>query len=106
MAPWTYLSVQAADPRFFDMSGPARVLRNDVDRLALVMAGAIARYYNTRARAEIEIVGLRPWGDLVGQIMTVIEEGGDTQEIKAPITAVDWIAGDRPMTIVRTGFAD
>jgi hypothetical protein len=105
IAPGTAVGVSETNPASLKLNA-ANVLRNDVDRLALVMAGAIARYYQTRARAEIEIAGLRPWGDLIGQILTVIEEGGDTQQIKAPITAVDWIAGDRPQTVIRTGFAD
>jgi len=82
-----------------------RVLRNDVTRLGLVMAGALARYNALRGRAEITIKGLLPWGELVGQVMAVVEDGGDTQMIDAPITAVEWVTGNDPTTIIRTGFA-
>jgi len=82
-----------------------RILRNDVDRLALVMAGAIGRYYSSRLRGEIVIKGLVPWGELLGQILTVIEEAGDTHEVQAPITCVHWSAGDKPQTTISTGFA-
>ena len=89
----------------FTSGDTGRVLRNDVDRLAMVMAGAIARYGSSRLRGTITIKGLVPWGALLGQILTVIEEGGDTHRIEAPITSVAWMVGDKPRTIISTGFA-
>jgi len=92
-----------------EMSGPeGRVLRNDAQRLAGLMAGAIARYAASRARAEIHIRGLLPYGDLVGRILTVIEDAGDIEDIGAPITEVSWSVGkdgSGPRTIIKTGFA-
>jgi len=83
-----------------------RVLRNDVTRMAAVMAGAIARYFNERARATITFRGLLPWAGLLGQILNVVEgSGGDTQSVQAPITGVEWHPGPPPMTIIHTGFA-
>jgi len=82
-----------------------RVLRNDVDRLAAVMAGAIARYFAGRMRGVLVIKGLVPWGPLLGHILTVIEEAGDTHQIQAPITQVAWMGGEKPQTIISTGFA-
>lgn len=88
----------------FKVAGPL-VLRDDTPRLSLLMAGAIARYHKERARAEITIKGLVPWGDLLGQVLTVIDDGGDSQTIQGVITSVDWTGGEHPMTVVRTGFA-
>lgn len=88
-----------------DSGGAGRVLRNDTDRLALVMAGAIARYRNARARASLHLRGLLPWGDLVGQVMSVIQSGGETQRIQAVITSVEWLGGTQPQMMVRTGYA-
>ena len=88
----------------FKIAGPL-TLRDDTARLSLLMAGAIARYHKERARAEITIKGLVPWGELLGQVLTVIDDGGDSQTIQGVITSVDWTGGDRPMTVVRTGFA-
>ncbi len=83
-----------------------RVLRNDADRLAAVMAGAIARYYDARARAEIVVRQHLPWSGLIGQVLTVVDEGGNAHEIQAPITMIDWVVGGpEPVMIVRTGFA-
>lgn len=83
-----------------------RVLRNDASRLAAVMAGAIARYYDARARAEIVVRRHLPWSGLIGQVLTVVDEGGTTHEIQAPITMIDWVVGGpEPVMIVRTGFA-
>jgi len=85
------------------------VLRNDAEKLWPLMAGAMSRYFDERARAEITIAGLKPWGGLVGNILTVIEQAGDRQTIEAPITSVDVIAGRGPedagATVIRTGFA-
>ena len=88
----------------FKIAGPI-TLRDDTPRLSLLMAGAIARYHKERARAEITIKGLVPWGDLLGQVLTVIDDGGDSQTIQGVITSVDWTGGEHPMTVVRTGFA-
>lgn len=89
----------------FKVAGPI-VLRDDTARLSLLMAGAIARYHRERARAEITMEGLVPWGELLGQVLTVIDDGGDSQTIQGVITTVEWTGGDRPRTIVRTGFAE
>jgi hypothetical protein len=49
---------------------------------------------------------LQPWTGLIGQILTVVDEGGGVHEIQAPITMVDFvIGGPEPVMIVRTGFA-
>lgn len=103
LAPHTVTGMDAnGDPRRLSAS---RVLRNDADRLAMVMAGAIARYYRERARAVITVKGLWPWSLLVGQILGVIQEGANTQFISAPITSVEWTLSGEPTTIIRTGFA-
>lgn len=87
-------------------SGPERVLRNDSPRLALLMAGAIARYARPRSRASITLKGIKGWSDLVGQILTIVDDGGDIHDIQAPITSVEVIiAGETPTTIIKTGFA-
>lgn len=81
------------------------ILRNDADRLKLVMAGAISRYFHPRFRAELTLKGLFPYSSLLGQILTVIEEGGDSKTIQAPITAVEYTGGDNPGTVIRAGYA-
>jgi hypothetical protein len=90
-------------------SGPGRILRDDSDKLSAILAGAIARYCDERARAEIRLAGLLPWQDLLGQILTVVEEGdSDSHEIGAPITSIEWHMGidGSPTTTVRAGFAE
>lgn len=81
------------------------IVRNDWARLAARMAGVLARYYQQRARAQIVLRGLHPWGELLGRILTVIDEGGETQTIEAPITSVRWSGGENPTTTISTGFA-
>ena len=81
------------------------IVRNDWARISARMAGALARHYQERARAQIVVRGLLPWGGLLGQILTVIDEGGDSQTIEAPITDIRWMGGDHPTTIISTGFA-
>lgn len=85
------------------------VLRNDADRLAIVAAGALARYVNTRQRTVISMRGIHPWADLVGRILTVVHNGDQVMSIQSAITAIEWVSGggggDDWRTIIRTGFA-
>jgi len=108
LAPDTILDVDPADPTALVSAGPLE-LRNDADRLALVMAGVLARYYATRARAEIHVKGLLPWTGLLGQILETVEEAGAAHQIQAPITSIEWSMpqgpNDSPLTVIRTGFA-
>jgi hypothetical protein len=80
------------------------ILRNDVDRLALVLAGAVTKYINQRLRASLTFRGHMPWGTLVGNILTVIQQGDVIHRIGAPITSVEWKMSP-PMTVIRTGYA-
>ena len=108
VAPDTAIGPDPSDPTALETIGPLE-LRNDADRLALVMAGTIARYYNTRCRAAITVQGCLPWTGLLGQILTVVEEGGAAHQIQAPITSAEWFWPDgpdqAPQTILRTGYA-
>lgn len=113
LAPYTALDCADSDESEFpatqlQLSGPGpRVLRTDAARMAPIMAGAIARYHAERARAEIHIAGLVPWGGLLGQVLEVIEESGTSHTIQAVITEVSWEAGEdsAPSTTIRTGYA-
>ena len=87
------------------------VLRNDAGHMAMILAGALSRYRDARSKAEITYAGLRPYSHWLGQILRVIEAGGDTHDVDAPITAIEWnvpIEGSgksEPTTVIRTGFA-
>lgn len=87
--------------------GEIVTLRNDARYLEFVMAGAIARYHKSRARASITLKGFQSWGGQLGSILTVIDEAGDTEKIEAPITSLHWFHGEGkvPMTIIGAGFA-
>lgn len=108
LAPNTILGIDPDNPRQFLLAEP-QPLRNDVDRLGIVAAGTIARYYASRARAEIVAKGLLPWSGLLGQVLSVVEEAGSTHQMHAVITAVEWQVPDgpdeSPITILRAGFA-
>jgi len=104
LAPYTVLGV--LDNGALKHSTTTSVIRNDAARLAMIMAGAIARYQSDRARAVITIKGLLPWQGLLGQILSVVEDAGDAHIIQSPITSIEWTnSPDGPTTIVRTGFA-
>jgi len=94
----------------FDVDGTpqyeesGRVLRNDVDRLGVLMAGAISRYQVSRYRAEITIKGYLPWSWLCGCMLTVADAGNDL--LAGPVTEVIWMHGEKDaQTIIRAGFA-
>jgi len=104
LAPNTVVGV-ASDGTLKTSGSNGRVLRDDGQRMMMVMAGALARYYVQRARARIVLKGLWPMSELIGQILTVVEEGNDSTTIHAPITSVEWIIGDSQQTVIKTGFA-
>ncbi len=86
--------------------GGGRVLRDDTPRMALIMAGALARYFSERTRATIVLRGLWSLGGLVGQILRVLQAGVDTQFIESPITSISWqVRGREPTTTIRAGYA-
>ncbi|OHB78415.1 MAG: hypothetical protein A2V98_14330 [Planctomycetes bacterium RBG_16_64_12] len=109
LGPRTVLGLTDAGHFVVDPDG--MVLRNDKDRLALVMAGAIARYQCARSRASITVEGLLPWAPLVGRILTVVENDGESQGVEAPVTSITWSIPESaesggPRTTIKTGFAD
>jgi hypothetical protein len=101
-------------------TGAATVIRNDASRLYLTMAGAVARYAQQRARAEVVVEGLENHATMIGKILTVVEAGtSDAVQINAPVTGVEWSlgggagtsargrsSGARPYTVLRAGFAN
>lgn len=91
------------DRKLIQSPGQAEI-RNDAGQLEAVMAGAIARYSEERARAEVVVQGLWPYAGVLGQILDVIEEAADTQFIDAPVTEIEWNFSN-VTTIIRTGFA-
>jgi hypothetical protein len=109
LAPGTFLDVDKDGHPILspssDYGGAGTIVRNDWARLEAKMSGALARYFQERSRAQITVRGLRPWSGLLGQILTVIDEGGSAQTIEAPITNIRWTNGDNPTTIISTGFA-
>lgn len=104
MAPNTVFDVDQESGVLRRSSTETIELRNDIDKLAIVMAAAINRYNLYRSRVTIVTEGLYPYGGLIGQILNVIDSGGATQFIRAPVTGIDWdFSGDRPMTIIHAG---
>ena len=107
LAPHTVVGTDPATGDLVTSGSYARVLREDIERLHLVMAGAIARHQRARARAEITAEGLLPWGNLLGYVLQAVEEAGDTHTIQAPLTCVEWRMDEdgNGTTVIRTGFA-
>jgi len=104
LAPQTVLMLNPAGQLVRSGDQP-RILRDDSPRLAMLMAGALARYWYSRGRSVITVKGLLQWSGLIGQILTVVEEAGATLDIQSPITAIEWVGGKNPSTTLRTGFA-
>lgn len=106
LAPYTATDIDA-NGYLIGSGSDLRVLRNDSQRMALLMAGAIARYAEPRARANLVLKGVFAWTDLVGQILTVVDSGeGDLHDIQAPITSVELtMDGNTPLTTIKTGYA-
>lgn len=81
------------------------VLRDDSDRLLLVMAGTISRYMASRMRASIVVRGTWPWSSILGAIMLSVNEGNQVDHVKAPITSLVWSGGKTPTTVIWAGYA-
>jgi hypothetical protein len=82
-----------------------RVLRNDISRLSLILAGMVSKYTNERARAILTYQGFLPWGDAIGSILNAFQQGDSIRQVGAPITSVLWTAGPSPRTVIKTGYA-
>lgn len=80
------------------------VIRNDVDKLGQIMAGAVARYQQSRARAVFVLEGWHHLQGYIGHVLVGVDDGGGSEEMAAPITSVRWDA-DPPRTVLITGFA-
>jgi len=101
LAPHTIVG-QDTDGQLLTSGDTPRVLRDDGDRLGLVMAGLLARYYASRAKAEVTLHGWWPWTELLGQILEAVSEKGDMQEIAGPITSIRW---NPKATVINTGYS-
>jgi hypothetical protein len=82
-----------------------QIIRNDADKLAMTMAGTIARYYYSRCRAELVFKDLVAYTGLLGQVLNAVDAGGAINDVQAPITAVEWTYGEEVKTTVKTGYA-
>jgi hypothetical protein len=80
------------------------VLRNDIDKIAAAMAGAIDRYTRDRIRARVSYRRMEAWGQLIGHILQVIDDD-QTGFVGTPLTAVSWDFRART-TDIRAGYAE
>ena len=115
LAPNTVVDVD--DGKLVLSGGLGRILRDDLGTLDLAVAGAISRYWESRKRATITFEGLLPMAGILGHILKLDDDAGDTGTLQSPITSIEWIwpetesTGGAPgdaaglVTIVRTGFA-
>jgi hypothetical protein len=85
------------------VGGDGLVLRNDADRVALTMAGAIMRYWDIRGRGDVALRGFHAWANQVGSILDVIEVGSNAFDILAPVSSVEWSIAP-PTTRIATGY--
>ena len=81
------------------------LLRDDTKRLRVTMAGARARHLTERGRAAITFNGVLAASGLLGQILTVVQAGGDTHQIQSAITSATWQFGPEPTTSFSAGYA-
>lgn len=103
LAQGTVVGVSAAGT--YEQTSQGYVLRNDVDRLGQLMAGAIARYRQQRGRAVITVAGWQAFQDLIGKVLVMLDDGGHPEEMSAPITSVRWADASDPSTTIVAGFA-
>jgi len=81
-----------------------RVIRRDRDVMVATMVEAISRYGYARRRASVAVKGLMLWHDLVGQILSTIDESGVSHVVNGPICEVAWNIRDST-TIIKAGYA-
>lgn len=82
-----------------------RELRNDRLDLHMQMAGMIVRYGRNRYRVEAHLRGFLDEFDLVGKVITKVDQAGTEETVDAPITAVRYLGGTKAMTTIKGGFA-
>lgn len=94
----------AANGDFQWSPSEAVVLRDDSDDLALVAAGAKARYLAERVAARVTWRRLEDYSGIVGHILSFIGDGDDVQDVGAPISGVHYDFQKRTTTVM-TGYA-
>lgn len=99
LAPNTLVGLDA-EGNFVNSGLSGRMIRNDRDKLGLVMVGAIARYLQPRARAEIVAKRMLPWGGLIGGLLDHVDDGTGLQALRCPITQITWQAKDQTTTVL------
>lgn len=104
LAPWTVVGL-TDEGKLAACGEEGRVLRNDNARLAVALAGHLARFYATRTAASLTYKGLSYDGDKVGQLMAATIEGAFPSWINAPITSWSWQLGKSPSTTINAGYA-
>lgn len=80
-----------------------RLIRDDSQRLAGILAGAVSRYLASRTKATIRLRGLWPYQGMIGTILEGIESGGDVDQVHTPVTSCRWEEGD---TVIGCGYVD
>lgn len=104
LAPWTVVGL-TSEGKLAASGDTGRVLRNDNARLAVALAGHLARFYATRTSASLTYKGLSYDGDKVGQLLAATIEGAFPSWINAPITSWSWQLGKSASTTIRAGYA-
>lgn len=102
--PNTAVSIDT-DGTILTTSAAPQILRNDTDRLALVLAGAIVRYAYARAKGDFGFRGFFLATDLMGAICTVYQEGDNSQAINSPLTEMEWVLDPSPQSTIKAGYA-
>ena len=65
------------------------VLRNDISRVALTLAGAVSRYVRERVKLQLTWRSLPPFNGMLGQIVTVLQQGSQVQSVGTPVTSLE-----------------
>jgi len=107
LAPYTMLGTDATNAPIFSGAEPI-ILRNDASRLTLVAAGAVARYFVGRKKAEITAKTLMPWAEILSYNLAYIGTAGALEAVGCPVTQITWHADGKSgsgTTTIRAGYA-
>lgn len=80
-------------------------LRNDADALRALAAGQVARYLQSRARGAVDLEGYQAYTRTLGYMLHSVRQGGNAEDIGAPITSVAYLGGTEPRTLIRAGYS-
>jgi len=76
------------------------------DEMERMMAGAVGRYTLARQRLTSRQQGLATRQNWLGDLIRVINDGTNVDNIRGPLTSINWVFTPHHLTVLKTGYGE